>query len=78
MPLASDVNIEDLAARAEGFTGADIESVCKKATLLAIAEFRAQAATAPFAVGRKYFEAVLDTSQDTKDTTDTKDTKDRP
>ncbi len=78
VPLASDVNIEDLAARAEGFTGADIESVCKKATLLAIAEFRAQASAAPFAVGRRYFEAVLGTSQDTNDTMDTKDTKDRP
>jgi transitional endoplasmic reticulum ATPase len=78
VPLASDVSIEDLAARSEGLTGADIESVCKKATLLAIAEFRARAPATPFAVGRSYFEAVLETQKDTKDTMDPKDTKDRP
>ncbi len=75
VPLAADVDIDDLAAQAEGFTGADIESLCKKATLLAIAGFRAQASTAPFVVGRSSFEEVLNTLTDTKDTEDTKDTK---
>jgi transitional endoplasmic reticulum ATPase len=84
LPLASDVAIDGLAAQMDGFTGADIESVCKKATLLAIAEFRAQGSPAPFVVGRSHFEAVLETSDidsagstfeaplDTKDTKDTK------
>jgi transitional endoplasmic reticulum ATPase len=78
VPLAADVNIEDLAAQAEGFTGADIESVCKKATLLAIAEFRAQASTTPFVVGRSYFDTVLESAKDTRDTMETKDAKGRP
>ncbi len=40
VPLAPDVDYEEFAGRMEGLTGADIESVCKKATLLAIAEFQ--------------------------------------
>src|SRR6202795_531504 len=36
VPLAPDVDIDALAGRAEGFTGADVETLCKKATLLAI------------------------------------------
>ena len=41
VPLAPDVDCADFAERMEGLTGADIESICKKATLLAIAEFQA-------------------------------------
>jgi transitional endoplasmic reticulum ATPase len=40
VPLAPDVDFEEFADRTEGLTGADIESLCKKATLLAIAEFQ--------------------------------------
>ena len=40
VPLAPDVDLEALAGRAEGFTGADVETLCKKATLRAIAEFQ--------------------------------------
>ena len=40
VPLAVDVDFQELADRTEGFTGADIESWCKKATLLAIVEFQ--------------------------------------
>ena len=40
VPLAPDVDIEELARRADGLTGADLETLCKKATLLAIAEFQ--------------------------------------
>ncbi len=43
----------------EGFTGADIESVCKKATLLAIAEYQEGTRGAPFVVSRGDFLAVL-------------------
>jgi transitional endoplasmic reticulum ATPase len=62
VPLARDVvdgGIEDLAVRTEGLTGADLESLCKKATLLAIAEFHKQRSGAPFVVSRHDFDAVL-------------------
>ena len=55
VPLAPDVDFEDFAARTEGFTGADIESLCKKATLLAIAEFQNGARAAPFVGVAKRF-----------------------
>jgi transitional endoplasmic reticulum ATPase len=84
VPLASDVDLDEVAARTEGFTGADIESVCKKATLLAIAEIQGKTPAAPLVVNRSHFEAVLDVSDrgftlcgqsmlDTSETT--KDTK---
>jgi transitional endoplasmic reticulum ATPase len=59
VPLAPDVDVEELARRTEGCTGADIESVCKKATLLAIAEFQNAARRAPFVVRRGDFLTVL-------------------
>jgi hypothetical protein len=40
-------------------TGADIESVCKKATLCAIVEFQNSVRVAPFVVMRNDFLAVL-------------------
>ncbi len=38
-PLAADIEMGDLATRADGFTGADIEAVCCRAGLLAVREF---------------------------------------
>jgi len=38
-PLSPDVNLESLAREAKGLTGADIEGICKKASILAIREF---------------------------------------
>ncbi|MDO8055634.1 MAG: AAA family ATPase, partial [Candidatus Hermodarchaeota archaeon] len=38
MPLANDVDLERLAATTEGFTGADIRNVCRKAVLATIRE----------------------------------------
>jgi transitional endoplasmic reticulum ATPase len=38
-PLGDDVDLERLANDTEGFTGADIASVCNEATMLAIREF---------------------------------------
>ena len=58
--LAKDVDLEAIAARTEGFTGADLESVCKKATLLAIAEYRRGTSGGSFNVRRDDFEAVID------------------
>jgi len=37
-PLAEDVDIEDIARRTEGYTGADLAAVCNTAVMLAIRE----------------------------------------
>jgi transitional endoplasmic reticulum ATPase len=60
VPLASDFDFVEFAGRMEGLTGADIESLCKKATLLAIAEFEDGTRPAPFTVLRNDFLAVID------------------
>jgi transitional endoplasmic reticulum ATPase len=60
VPLAPDVEVDELAARTEGLTGADVESLCKKATLLAIAQLQHGIRLAPFVVHRSDFLAVLD------------------
>lgn len=36
MPVAKDVSISNLAAKAEGYTGADIEAVCREAAIIAL------------------------------------------
>ncbi len=59
IPLASDVDLDEFAQQMEGLTGADIESVCKKATLCAIVEFQNGTRRAPFVVTRNDFQAVL-------------------
>jgi transitional endoplasmic reticulum ATPase len=59
VPLAGDVDIDELSERSEGATGADVESLCKKAALLAIADVH-QGARSPFEVRRSDFLAVLD------------------
>ena len=59
---AADVDIEALASRTEGSTGADLESVCKKATLVAIAEYRRGARGGVFTVGASDFDAVINDS----------------
>ena len=63
VPLAPDLDFEEFAGRMEGLTGADIESLCKKATLLAIAEFQDGTRAAPFAVLRSDFLAVLESDR---------------
>ena len=63
VPLASDVDFEDFAARMEGLTGADIESLCKKATLSAVAEFQDGTRAAPLLVLRNDLLAVLDSDR---------------
>ena len=59
VPLSADVDVDDLARRTDGLTGADLESLCKKATLLAIAEFQNGTRAAPFTVTRSDFEIVV-------------------
>jgi transitional endoplasmic reticulum ATPase len=63
VPLASDVDFEEFAGRTEGLTGADIESLCKKATLLAIVDFQDGSRGAPFVVLRSDFLAVLESDR---------------
>jgi transitional endoplasmic reticulum ATPase len=63
IPLAPDVDFEEFAGRMEGFTGADIESLCKKAALLAIAEFQGGTRVAPLVVLRSDFLAVIDSDR---------------
>ncbi len=36
MPLAQDINLEDLASRTKGYSGADIEALCREAGLSAM------------------------------------------
>jgi len=36
MPLAEDVDLEHLAELTEGYTGADLEALCREAALLAL------------------------------------------
>jgi transitional endoplasmic reticulum ATPase len=64
VPLAADVKFEELAEMTEGFTGADVESLCKKATLSAIAEFHDGVRGSPFVVLRTDFVAVLESDAD--------------
>jgi SpoVK/Ycf46/Vps4 family AAA+-type ATPase len=54
------VDIDEFASQLEGSTGADIESLCKKATLLAIAKYQDGAPGAAFVVRRNDFQSVLD------------------
>jgi transitional endoplasmic reticulum ATPase len=63
VPVAPDVDFDGFAARTEGLTGADIESLSKKATLLAISEFQNGMRSAPFVVLRNDFLAVLDSDR---------------
>jgi transitional endoplasmic reticulum ATPase len=63
VPVSSDMDFEEFAERADGLTGADIESLCKKATLSAIAEFQAGTRGAPFTVLRSDFLTVLESDR---------------
>ncbi|MBI4151274.1 AAA family ATPase, partial [Candidatus Woesearchaeota archaeon] len=38
MPLAKTVKLEELAERTEGYVGADIESICREAAIMALRE----------------------------------------
>jgi transitional endoplasmic reticulum ATPase len=65
VPLAPDVDFEEFADWMEGLTGADIESLSKKATLLAIVEFQDGTRVPPFVVLRSDFLAVLESERGT-------------
>jgi len=63
VPLAPDVDLGALAGRGEGFTGADLETLCKKATLRAIAGFRDGTGGRSFLVRARDFDVVLDDTE---------------
>ena len=69
VPLAADVDFDEFAERTEGFTGADVESWCKKATLSAILAFQGTAHVAPFVVSRGDFLTVLESDHGTPNPT---------
>jgi transitional endoplasmic reticulum ATPase len=57
-PLAPDVQLEEVAHGAEGCTGADLEGLCREASLSAIRHFLAQEPAPPlssFAIRAAYF-----------------------
>ncbi len=54
MPLANDVSLEELAKRTEGYAGADIESVCREAAIMALRE-NMEASS----IESRHFEAAL-------------------
>ena len=49
-PLGADVDLAELARRTEGQTGADVESACRKAMLVAIDRHRRRGRGEPFEV----------------------------
>jgi len=59
IPLAADVDLDALARAADQLTGADLEAMCKKAALIAIADVQRGVRSGSFAVRRSDFEAVL-------------------
>ncbi|MCD6562707.1 MAG: AAA family ATPase, partial [Thermoproteales archaeon] len=38
MPLAEDVNLEEIARKTEGYTGADLAALCREAAITALRE----------------------------------------
>ena len=61
MPLAASVDIAGLAASMEGFVGADVEGVCRRAAMVAIREFLAQPDRPPeeLSISGEHFETAL-------------------
>jgi len=61
MPLGDDVNIEELARKTEGYTGADIAAVCKEAAMIALREkYRSTGSLDVVKVGMEHFMKALE------------------
>jgi len=59
IPLAADVDLDELAARADGLTGADLEALCKKAALVAIGDLHHGGRGGTLVVRRSDFDSIL-------------------
>ena len=66
-PLADDVDLDALARRTEGYVGADIEAVCREASMAASREFitsvspeEIDTSVGNVRVGMEHFETALD------------------
>jgi transitional endoplasmic reticulum ATPase len=62
-PLESGLDLESLAGRTEGFSGADLEGLCREAGLAAIREFLAQGTEQPlasFEICAKHFDQAFE------------------
>ncbi|MBI3302821.1 MAG: CDC48 family AAA ATPase, partial [Deltaproteobacteria bacterium] len=63
-PTEKELDLSQLAEQTEGLTGADLESLCNRATLLAIREFLAQAGERPgedtFVIRACHFQKALE------------------
>jgi ATPases of the AAA+ class len=57
--LAGDVNLEELAKRTEGYTGADIAAVVREAAMLALRETIKEKTPSAKPVSMKHFEEAL-------------------
>ena len=55
LPLSKDVDLKKLAKQTDGYVGADIESVCREAAMLALRE-NLEASEIP----NKYFKEAID------------------
>jgi transitional endoplasmic reticulum ATPase len=62
-PLAADVDLTELAARTDGYVGADIEAVCREAAMLAVRTFVDTPSTTPDAIRltAAHFETAIET-----------------
>ncbi|WP_042666955.1 CDC48 family AAA ATPase [Desulfurococcus amylolyticus] len=61
LPLAEDVNLDELARRTEGYTGADIAAVCREASLIALRErYRSTGTLDVVKVGMEHFIKALE------------------
>lgn len=61
LPLENNVNLTEIAEATAGWTGADLELVCKKAAILALEESRGRSAAAFRVGGRHLLDALAQT-----------------
>jgi len=57
-PLAKEVDLKGLAGKTEGKVGADIESICRKASMLAIREY-IEAKSLDLKISKRHFEEAI-------------------
>ncbi|OYT43213.1 MAG: hypothetical protein B6U88_01575 [Candidatus Aenigmarchaeota archaeon ex4484_56] len=58
MPLSKDVNLEEIAKKTDGYSGADLEALCKEAAILAL-KVNIEKSKEINEVSKKHFEEVM-------------------